>query len=1248
MAAATISSLNPQSLDSLASKSSSPTSSTTETTPADQTLSSSRSFINLSSPPRSHYPFPTASMSSTGSTILDPPHGQPFADYLRTWSDSHVARWLTEIKCSAHTNKFRDNDIRGDVLLEIDQDTLKEMGIHSVGDRLRIVNGVKALRQRCSSRSTLADPFRARLLSDSGRDVPGVNGVDGSHSRSSSRDDSRDSSPNSRVNARRLESVRPAPLVLSSNTARNDLPRLIREPGSGDSRESSRTTPPPIRPLPQPAPSSFSNFSSGSTSRPQLPPLPPAPRGQPPQPPTGRANTRFHPLSGPRARTPNQADATPFANSPLPPAPSQGILTPQSSTPQTGGWAAYGLPSDPRAGMKQPQVRSPSPLGSGAPARSNAAHNRNISFGGVSSPLSSTPTGKLPPRPSTTGNNSHPYASAQPSPQLQPQPSTSQTLHPGSNQNQPILSPIAESFASTNSSSPGSSSPPTGFSVRRGPFNPASHINNPSDARHKLIKFVLPDEGRSAVVDVADCFGGVEVMEKVLRKFDKLSSRKNDSNIMSRVETDEGGLSVDGWSVCLEYEDNHDIQALSEAELLAICHSPIDEIMKDHGLYLRKTGRGKRSKALARIFGEEVPAPIPRNVSPTSPAVPSRPSPSADDDDTPLSAFNLPDSMGRSKAIKRASTISILSGLGVRDPEKALESPPSPSIPASATLTTPVAAKKPSKLRNFFGQRPPSELITNHLTEYFPLAEKKALRTARHSMMLRSSSVHGKRDSTISMNPPLPSRFSISTQGSGSQRRSSSPTRTNRNSMASSTSIFPDRSIRDSQEHVLDEPPRLSVSNEDGRSVILTGDDVDKLSTTDKQPQLPPVAFPTESLSESMEDLTAPDPSKAVSRTSSNASRRTSHLSELRSKRDKSDTASLLTVDEITAEVENRRQSMAVDMGVEGAEDWTKVEPDIDEMSEYMEAELEEEDEEEEEEEEEGEEEEEEVGQTMTSETGTKWIKGALIGAGSFGKVYLGMDAENGLLMAVKQVELPKGTAPNEARKKSMLDALEREIDLLKELQHPNIVQYLYSSNDDDYLNIFLEYVPGGSVAALLRSYGAFEEPLVKNFVRQILQGLNYLHERDIVHRDIKGANILVDNKGGVKISDFGISKKVVEGNLLTTKRNRTSLQGSVFWMAPEVVKQTAHTNKADIWSVGCLVVEMLTGEHPWSQLTQMQAIFKIGQSIKPTIPSDISADAQDFLAKAFDLDHTARPSATEFLQHPWLAAKKSKAPARV
>jgi mitogen-activated protein kinase kinase kinase len=89
------------------------------------------------------------------------------------------------------------------------------------------------------------------------------------------------------------------------------------------------------------------------------------------------------------------------------------------------------------------------------------------------------------------------------------------------------------------------------------------------------------------------------------------------------------------------------------------------------------------------------------------------------------------------------------------------------------------------------------------------------------------------------------------------------------------------------------------------------------------------------------------------------------------------------------------------------------------------------------------------------------------------------------------------------------------------------------SALDEEYLNIFLEYVPGGSITALLRNYGAFEETLVKTFLRQILRGLEYLHEKDVIHRDIKGANILVDNKGTVKISDFGISKKGGAGKCL-------------------------------------------------------------------------------------------------------------------
>ncbi|CAI1627438.1 hypothetical protein SEUBUCD646_0L04030 [Saccharomyces eubayanus] len=322
--------------------------------------------------------------------------------------------------------------------------------------------------------------------------------------------------------------------------------------------------------------------------------------------------------------------------------------------------------------------------------------------------------------------------------------------------------------------------------------------------------------------------------------------------------------------------------------------------------------------------------------------------------------------------------------------------------------------------------------------------------------------------------------------------------------------------------------------------------------------------------------------------------------------------------------------------------------------------------------------------------TPKNWLKGACIGSGSFGSVYLGMNAHTGELMAVKQVEIKNnnmGAATdnnnnnnnnnnnkqtktdednvqeeqhqsrlqNQQQEKSedvgavnhpktnqnihkkMVDALQHEMNLLKELHHENIVTYYGASQEGGNLNIFLEYVPGGSVSSMLNNYGPFEESLITNFTRQILIGVAYLHKKNIIHRDIKGANILIDIKGCVKITDFGISKKL---SPLNKKQNkRASLQGSVFWMSPEVVKQSATTAKADIWSTGCVVIEMFTGKHPFPDFSQMQAIFKIGTNTTPEIPSWATQEGKNFLRKAFELDYQYRPTALELLQHPWLDA---------
>ncbi|KAI3649085.1 hypothetical protein MP228_006939 [Amoeboaphelidium protococcarum] len=300
-----------------------------------------------------------------------------------------------------------------------------------------------------------------------------------------------------------------------------------------------------------------------------------------------------------------------------------------------------------------------------------------------------------------------------------------------------------------------------------------------------------------------------------------------------------------------------------------------------------------------------------------------------------------------------------------------------------------------------------------------------------------------------------------------------------------------------------------------------------------------------------------------------------------------------------------------------------------------------------------------------------KWVKGALVGTGSFGNVYLGLNAFTGEFMAVKQVLLPVDaqmaksessevpvSAPSavhnnakiQTRRKQMVEALQREIGLLRELEHPNIVRYLGSESTDSYLNIFLEYVPGGSLCTVISTYGTIEEALIKTYVRQILGGLSYLHQKNIVHRDIKSANILVDNKGIVKISDFGISKKMAQadvsdrGSVISlypkgVGGNRTSaLQGSVFWLSPEVVKHFHYSKKSDVWSFGCLVIEMFTGTHPWPNMNQMAAMFRIGQKNQPPYPDTLSPEAKDLLQQCLALNYKERPDANQLLSHKFLA----------
>ncbi|CAN1269045.1 Mitogen-activated protein kinase kinase kinase 1 [Linum perenne] len=252
----------------------------------------------------------------------------------------------------------------------------------------------------------------------------------------------------------------------------------------------------------------------------------------------------------------------------------------------------------------------------------------------------------------------------------------------------------------------------------------------------------------------------------------------------------------------------------------------------------------------------------------------------------------------------------------------------------------------------------------------------------------------------------------------------------------------------------------------------------------------------------------------------------------------------------------------------------------------------------------------------------TEWEKGDLLGRGSFGSVYEGI-SHDGFFFAIKEVSLlDQGS---QAKQKV------QEIDLLSQFEHENIVQYYGTDKDESNLYIFLELVTKGSLMSLYQRYD-LRDSQVSAYTRQILHGLKYLHDRNVVHRDIKCANILVDANGSVKLADFGLAK--------ATKLNDVkSMKGTASWMAPEVVnrKNQGYGLPADIWSLGCTVLEMLTHRIPYSDLEPMQALFRIGRGVPPTVPESLSEDARDFIVQCLQVKADGRPTAARLLDHPFV-----------
>ncbi|KAJ8384842.1 hypothetical protein AAFF_G00197520 [Aldrovandia affinis] len=199
--------------------------------------------------------------------------------------------------------------------------------------------------------------------------------------------------------------------------------------------------------------------------------------------------------------------------------------------------------------------------------------------------------------------------------------------------------------------------------------------------------------------------------------------------------------------------------------------------------------------------------------------------------------------------------------------------------------------------------------------------------------------------------------------------------------------------------------------------------------------------------------------------------------------------------------------------------------------------------------------------------------------------------------MAGKQVQFD----PDNPETSKEVRVLECEIQLLKNLHHERIVQY--------YSSLF----PQGSVKDQLKAYGALTENMTWKYTRQILEGMSYLHSNMIVHCDIKGANILRDSIRNVKLGDFRASKRLQ--TICMSGIGICSITGTPYWMSPEVISGEGDGRKADVWSLGCTMVEMLTEKPPWAQYEAMVAIFKIAtQPTNPVPPSQASQHTRNFV----------------------------------
>uniref|UniRef100_A0A672SAZ3 Mitogen-activated protein kinase kinase kinase 4 n=1 Tax=Sinocyclocheilus grahami TaxID=75366 RepID=A0A672SAZ3_SINGR len=260
-----------------------------------------------------------------------------------------------------------------------------------------------------------------------------------------------------------------------------------------------------------------------------------------------------------------------------------------------------------------------------------------------------------------------------------------------------------------------------------------------------------------------------------------------------------------------------------------------------------------------------------------------------------------------------------------------------------------------------------------------------------------------------------------------------------------------------------------------------------------------------------------------------------------------------------------------------------------------------------------------------------KWQRGNKIGEGQYGKVYTCINVDTGELMAMKEIRFQ----PNDHK---TIKETADELKIFEGIKHPNLVRYFGVELHREEMYIFMEYCDEGTLEEVSRL--GLQEHVIRLYSKQITTAINVLHEHGIVHRDIKGANIFLTSSGLIKLGDFGCSVKL-KNNAQTMPGEVNSTLGTAAYMAPEVItraKGEGHGRAADIWSLGCVLIEMVTGKRPWHEYEHnFQIMYKVGMGHKPPIPEKLSTEGKDFLAHCLQSEPKRRWTASALLDHPFV-----------